>query len=521
MLSGSSSSRVLVIGLDMGDGALVRHWTNQGRLPHLGELTSSGMWCDLETTAEALHTSVWPTFATGTLPGRHGVYYPYQPTPGRQLARHIAPDQYGAPTFWKIADEAGKRCLVYDVPETFPERGFRGRAVFDWGTWAWYGEPTTQPSPLERQLRARFGAYPLGFEAKRLGFGHPDHLEQRLLRSIQYKASSAKWLLESDPWDLAIVAFCETHPGGHYLWPAGADSVNDPDAASFQGLLNVYAEIDKAVGTLRNDLPRDAALLVVSGDGVRPNRCGWHLLPAALQRLGYLHGPVQANGQAAATSSSSNAIASRVLAATKRQIAAALPWHVRDRIGIWLQARSIDWSRTRAFALPTDLEGCVRLNVKGREPFGIVEPGAQYGELCQEIRARLEELVNPSTGASAVNRVWIRNEVFPGPRQEELPDLIVTWNDDAPITALESPRFGRIDGVNLDPRPGTHSTRGFLIASGAGIERSARCRGRLVDVAPSALQMLGVMPPQTMDGTALGLLTRAPASGPATREASA
>ena len=28
--------------------------------------------------------------------------------------------------------------------------------------------------------------------------------------------------------------------------------------------------------------------------------------------------------------------------------------------------------------------------------------------------------------------VWIRNEVFPGDRQEHLPDLVVTWNDALP-----------------------------------------------------------------------------------------
>ena len=87
--------RVLAIALDMGDGPLIQHWSRRGRLPHLAALAASGGWLDLESTAAALHTSVWPTFATGTLPGRHGVYYPYQPTPGQQLARHIGPDQYG------------------------------------------------------------------------------------------------------------------------------------------------------------------------------------------------------------------------------------------------------------------------------------------------------------------------------------------------------------------------------------------------------------------------------------------
>ena len=169
-----SPSRILVVGLDMGDGGLIRHWSRQGRLPRFADLISSGTWLELESTAQVLHTSTWPTFATGALPGRHGVYYPYQPQPGHQLAQHVEPNAYGRQPFWSLADAHGRRCLVYDIPETFPDPAFRGRAIFEWGTWAWYGKPSTQPTGLMKELKRRFGAYPLGLEAKQLGARLPD-----------------------------------------------------------------------------------------------------------------------------------------------------------------------------------------------------------------------------------------------------------------------------------------------------------------------------------------------------------
>lgn len=505
----ASSLRVLVVGLDMGDGALIRHWSGQGRLPHLAALASSGTWIDLDSTAEALHTSTWPTFATGTLPGRHGVYYPYQPTPGQQLARHIGSDQYGAATFWKLADAQTRRTVVYDIPETFPEREFHGRAIFDWGTWAWYGEPRTQPQALMQQLRSRFGAYPLGFEAKRLGFTLPDNIEGRLLRSVDYKRLTAHWLLENDEWDLAVIGFCETHPAGHYLWPEGVSAVDAAEEGAFDPLLNIYTAIDRGVGALRESLPPDAVLIVVSGDGVRPNRCGWHLLPIALERLGYTSSTRGSTVQPQRPPSLLRGVQHHVTAEAKRRIAASLPWRVRDRLGIWLQTASVDWSRTRAFTLPTDLEGCIRINLKGREPHGIVEPGAEYNDLCDEIRARLEELVNPATDAPAVRRVWLRNHVFPGPQQEELPDLIVTWDDEAPIVALRSPRIGVIEGKNPDPRPGTHSVSGFLVAAGPGIPSGCHSHGHLIDVAPTVLAFLGMRRAPDLDGKPLESLVPA------------
>ena len=159
------ADRVLVIGLDMGDMALIEKWSLEGFLPTFRSLMSEGMWGKLKTTAEALHTSSWPTLFTGTLPGKHGVYYPYQPRPGRQHAEHIGPDQYGAPPFWQILDRAGKRCIVLDAPETFPVTDFNGVQIFEWGTWAWYWKRMTTPVEIERQLTNNFGPHPLKLEA--------------------------------------------------------------------------------------------------------------------------------------------------------------------------------------------------------------------------------------------------------------------------------------------------------------------------------------------------------------------
>jgi predicted AlkP superfamily phosphohydrolase/phosphomutase len=508
MMGAMSGGRVLVIGLDMGDAALLRHWSRAGRLPHLAALQASGVWLDLDSPGRVLHTSTWPTFATGTSPGRHGVYYPYQPRPGHQLAQHVSADQCGADTFWTVAAKHGRRALVYDVPETFPDPAFGGRAIFDWGTWAWYGDPASQPATLLKELESRFGRYPLGYEAKRLGLGHPDHIEERLLRSVRYKASTARWLLERDEWELAVIGFCETHPAGHYLWPRGADAIGAADERLFDPLYHVYAAVDEAIGTLRAAAGSEVTVIVTSGDGVRPNRCGWHLLPNVLARLGFAgSGGTPAAANQPPGRSLVGLAHGLIPASAKQLVTASLPWRLRDRLGVWLQMRSMDWSRTRAFTLPTDLEGCIRLNVKGREPRGIVESGAQYRDVCEEIKTRLLELENPATAQPAVQRVWMRNEVFPGPRQEQLPDMIVTWNDTAPIDAVVSDRLGSVEGVNPDPRPGTHSMFGFAVAAGGGISRGIEGRARLTDVAASVLSRLGIRDMKSLDGCPVDALT--------------
>jgi len=495
--------KVLIIGLDMGDGKLIRHWSKQGRLPHFSKLIGSGMWSDLESPTRVLHTSGWPTFATGASPGAHGVYYPYQAKPGRQVASHIEPDQYGVPTLWKTASDQGARCVIYDIPETFPETGLQGTAVYDWGTWAWYGTPASQPANVLLDMKRKFGPYPLGMEAKRLGLRIPEtrDLESRLVKSIRYKFQTFQWLLGRDSWDLAAVGLCETHPAGHYLWPADIDSVEKSDPGQFAQIFHVYETLDAELGALAGRLDGQTTLMVLSTDGVRSNRVACHLLAPMLEKLGYTAGLAgNGNPQSGAPRSLLGRARHMMPPGAKRWIADNLPWWLRDRLGSQAAASEIDWTRTKAFTLPTDLEGCIRINLKGREPQGIVEPGKGYQEVCDAIGNDLKALTNPATGKRAVKEVWIRNEVFPGKQQEYLPDIVATWNDDAPFAALVSPRAGQVAGVNPDQRTGTHSPEAFLLSVGpnqpAGISPSAR----LVDVAPTVLKLLGLKPGKEMEG---------------------
>ncbi len=501
--------RVVVIGLDMGDAKLIRNWAAAGRLPNFASLIASGAWLDLDTTAKVLHTSSWPTFATGTMPGSHGVYYPYQPKPGHQSAVHIEADQYGTTTLWKHAADAGLRCLVYDLPETFPEPNFSGSAVFDWGTWAWYGTPASQPEALIQELKAKFGDYPLGFEAKKLGLRFPDPkvLEPRLVKSVEYKRRSLEWLMGHDGWDLTVVGFCETHPAGHYLWPAGAKLADDADSPRFASIYNVYKAVDQAVGQIAGLVGRDTTVMVLSGDGVRINYCGWHLLGGMLEKLGFMNaGATQQSGSGSRGRGSMLSRARRMMPpGAKRWVADHLPWWLRDRIGAHANAAETDWSSTKAFPLPTDLEGCVRINLKGREPAGIVEPGAEYEDVCRQLRHDLLELVNPVNDQPAVQNVWLRNEVFPGSRKEHLPDLIINWTGDAEFNALVSPRAGRVEGASPDPRTGTHSPEAFLLAWGAGATAGTRGNARLVDTAPTIMNLLGLGSHGQMEGIPLSL----------------
>ena len=499
-----SGHRVLVIGLELGDGRLLHDWALAGHLPRLRALRDEGAWGWLETSAEELHVSPWPSLYTGTRPGQHGVYYTFQPAPGVQGHTRFHPGLYGRPTLWQLLDRAGRAATVLDAPYTHLEEGFGGSQVIDWGSGAQYSKTQSAPAARLGELERAVGRYPLGLEAHDIGFMSvaPDEMTERILRALPVKARAAQWLMGRAPWDLSFIVFGETHPAAHYCW--------SPTDATQPHLSRIYQALDRAVGELVDAAGPEVTTLIVSADAIGPNHTGWHLLPEALARLGHFTSgdtPPAANDRPAPAATAGRSLDPVRLVRDllpkdfRKSLARMLPTTLRDRLAKRVDTAAIDWPRTRAFCLPTDLEGCIRINLRGREPLGIVEPGAEYGRLCDELAASLGELADPATGRRLVERVIRVDEAFPGPRRDHLPDLVVVWSRARPIEAMGSPRIGTVAGPSPDPRPGTHAAPGFILARGPGIAAGTTIEGgHILDLAPTVLARLGVPAPAHMEG---------------------
>jgi predicted AlkP superfamily phosphohydrolase/phosphomutase len=169
---------------------------------------------------------------------------------------------------------------------------------------------------------------------------------------------------------------------------------------------------------------------------------------------------------------------------------------------------SFDWAATRAFALPWTYDGYLRINQRGREPFGTVDPGAERAQLLDEIEAMLSELRIADTDKPAVRYMVRTQDLYVGRESAELPDLMVFWHDDEPLDAVESPRIGRVENRDIGVR-GTHTNRGAIFAWGPTVAPGPPLDGaRDIDVAPTVLAMLGVDPPEQLDGRVIASLVR-------------
>src|SRR5262249_21480507 len=154
----------------------------------------------------------------------------------------------------------------------------------------------------------------------------------------------------------------------------------------------------------------DTLVLLVSGDGMGPNYSGSHLLEHALQQSGDLAKAGSVDGAPAhGRPSVASRIRSMIPPGIRMAVSNALLSHqAQDRMSMRWKIAGIAWERTRAYVIENANEGYIRVNLKGREPLGIVETGAEYHALCDQICRTAATMTNPATGrpaALAVHKV--------------------------------------------------------------------------------------------------------------------
>lgn len=165
----------------------------------------------------------------------------------------------------------------------------------------------------------------------------------------------------------------------------------------------------------------------------------------------------------------------------------------------------VDWSQTRAFAL--GLAG-IFLNIEGRESQGIVSPGKEAEKLREEIIEKLTGLKHASRNDTAVIRVYNASKTYAGPYKEEAPDLIVGYNKGYRV-AWQTAVGDITDSVfhdNIKSWAGDHCIDPSLIPGVLFCNRDITQQDpRLMDLAPTALELFGVDVPSHMDGKPLGV----------------
>ena len=532
MSTSTAKRRVFIFGLDGTDWEVLQPLFDQGLLPNLAALVKGGAHARLRSTYPPMSPQAWTSFMTGKNPGKHGVPDFTARKPGSYEVEFVNARFRKATTLWRLASDAGLRVCAIGVPMSFPPEKLNGVQIAGIDTPGIAGglaEPTGMyPPELHAELMEKLGGYLVSPSLK----GHAasasaDEVVEAAYVSVDRKMQTAQYLYGKEPWDLFMITVGETDAISHRLWHFHdkASPMGNEASRSYAGVSpvqRIYERIDGHIGKLRAMIGDDTTVFVMSDHGHAGNGNKIVRLNAWLEEQGFLHfnRSLGRRTRVAALAFAKKIARKNIIPLKYRQMLFRRT-KLGHKVESQLRFSGLDWSRTSAYSEETPYYPTIWINVRGRDPEGTVEAGAEYDRLCDEIAARLLTWRDPVHGGALIKKVHRRNELYSGPHLDRFPDLILEWNLDGDYSYLfgiTSPGNPRPlvavvnDKERASAKSGDHRDDGILVANGPlvkpGLVNGPSLAPNIIDVAPSVLYALGLPVPEDMDGRVLTSLFR-------------
>lgn len=495
----STENKTVIVGFDGLDWRYLDRFSDD--LEHFTELQYRGVSTDLVSTHPPWTGSAWPSMYTGVPPDHHGVFdfFDYE-NRYPDTAIVVSRADVKAPALWEYLTEREIASFVLNLPVTHPVDSTTGVIVP--GYIAPEDEPG-HPEGIRQEISDGIGQ-PYTIYSEHETSSDLNRKVEGYVDVIDLRGAAAEYLIKSTDWQIGIVQFQKTDAVFH----------NSNNSDHFR---EVYVAADRALGRILDACPDGVNVIICSDHGIGPVD-GYQIhVNQILEDHGYLTSsdtvdetwgsfkPTSDDG--GENADGGNRIIDRVVAiADALQISPAAAHSIADRLGIaetLLQmmssdvrdtlANGVSWEASQAFCRRQTEQG-IRINLKGRDPAGVVEEH-EYETVRTEIIDILSNLRTPD-GKPAFEFVCRREEVYDGPYAEHACDILFLPNEMNHVISpkLFGGRFHPVDGHD-------HKKNGVFIAAGPDINESGVLDElSLIDIAPLALTLLDQPVPEQMVG---------------------
>ncbi len=461
-------AKVILVGLDCAEPSLVfDQWCHE--LPNLRRLMAAGVYGRLKSCDPPITVPAWTCMMTSRDPGELGIYG----------FRNRKSHDYGAlgiasslsvheERVWDILGRAGRDSVVVGVPPSYPVQPLNGHLISCFLT-PNIESAHTHPPELQSEIRDLVGEYIFDVEGYRTD-DKPALLE-RIYNMTRKRFQVLRHLLQKKPWDFFMFVEMGVDRIHHGFW-----KFHDPSHLRFERgnpyedvIREYYRYVDGEVGGLLSLTDDETIILVVSDHGAK-KMDGGVCINEWLMREKFL-----------------------AVGSYPKQLTSP-------------SQLEFDWDKTLAWG-EGGYYGRVYLNIRGREPRGVIAP-SDVPKVCADLKAGLEEM-RDEYGKPLGTRVFFPKDLY---REVHgaAPDLI-TYFGNLDWRSVGTMGHGAVHTRENDTGPddANHDTHGIFIMARkadwdrAGVEAApgVPLDGlSLYDVAPTLLGLFGLPIPAGMNG---------------------
>lgn len=459
--------RVAIFGLDCAEPSLLFE-RFAGSLPTFDRLRMQGVSGRLESVIPAITVPAWSCMMSGQDPGALGIYgFRNRTDHTYEGLKTSNGDAVLEPRLWDILSHYGKTSIALNVPGTYPVRPLKGKMLGCFLTPPGakdYTYPAAFQHSIEAYLRAhKLDDYP--FDVKEFRTEDKSGLAESITAMTHAHFDIAQLATAGDDWDLFVSVEIGLDRMHHAFWRHMDELHRDHVANSplVAAILDYYRVLDTRIGELIASFDKDTIVWIVSDHGAR-RMDGGIAINEWLIANGYL--------------------------ALKGDTPTG---HTR------LTPDMIDWSHTQAWG-EGGYFGRLFLNIRGREPQGIVAP-EDVPALLNELNTRLSAL-GDEEGQPIGTRCFRPEDVYPVVNGIA-PDLMVYFGDLA-WRSIGTIGWGRMHVRENDTGAddANHAQHGLFIVHDPQFPEKLHGTqidgAHLLQVAPTVLHQLGIDVPKAM-----------------------
>jgi predicted AlkP superfamily phosphohydrolase/phosphomutase len=499
--------KFVIIGIDGGTFDVIGSMLEQNQLPALSKIMRHGVYGNLQSVVPPITATAWSSFLTGVTPGKHGVFHFFrQNDDGKFVLCNY--NSIRRETLYSILSRNKLNISSLGVPMTYPPPTLNGHIVSGFPV-PDNAENITFPKYLKSELEERVGYYEtdidygeFGLSAEKDEWEKYDNLLARLYWLTEKQHKCNLHLLKNKSCDIFFTVYSLTDRIQHFFWKffdeRHPDFTEEGKRRFGEAVYDSYRKTDEMIGELLENVDDDTSIIVLSDHGfgryIGDLNVGNVLIEnglMALKKRNVVHDVPVSVG--------------RIFEKLKLPfLKKVLPKSIAERTvyhGKFVQSVSthdIDWERTKVYPFMWG----ARVNLKGREPHGIVAPEAK-DDLLKQVEEILRGIRDPRFPDSRhYIQVKTRDKIRSGDYVEEAEDLYLAFFTDKgiyhPRSGIHSPGFFNYGGK--EGRSGTHKFNGMFILKDKNVKQNLRISNlKIIDIAPTLLYLLGLNIPQ-MDG---------------------
>jgi len=471
--------KICVIGIDGATWDLLNPMITNKKIPIISKIKNEGSSAKLISTMPPSTGSAWSSFGTGCNPNKHGIF-DFIKIQKNYINTIVTAKDLKVPTIFEYLDLKNKKIIIINHPLTYGLKLKNGMIFADFLSPKIYANPKSAEKFLDD--------YRIFWNHNILMQSTPEKITEDILDVEKKRLKLVLKIIKND-WDLFFVLFSGTDWISHRYY-----SEMEKWSEIGKNAFKIFEFVDYAIGKIIEEIEDDTILIILSDHGFTSKKYTLNI-NHWFSEQGYLRYDRKKEKNIFEVSKKSEIIGDKQNY-EKKYFLIKLENKIKKiilelMIGLnIIKKYKIDWESSLAY-IPS--HNCFGIYINKNKI-------KDYEKFCNELVEKLKAIQYLQTNEKVFLQVETTKNIY-GEQSEYAPDILFLLNNNFSHKCVTNYTTLEKDISTFSQACGDdHSLYGIFMAYGKQIKQKDLEQVKIIDIAPTILNLMGYTAQKYMDG---------------------